>query len=438
MSKVLLLGFSLPTRSGREILQAHNVRSFQFTQALSRAGHEVSFAAKPQPGFVHEHTPPFVERYVEIPFQRPGWRTKLEKLRAEVRPDCCVSSSFLTSYAATFLNWDVPLWFDIYGDPLTEKQASLYYRGDDQGLFSLQSMEWRLLVSGDKFSTCSRPQRYALLGRLGFAGRLNRHTFGYHLVHDIPPGIADIPQPDVAIAGPLVRGSRVKEDDFVLLWAGGYNVWADTETLFKGLAAAMGRDPSVKFISTGGPVVDEKPYRRFLQLVGQSPHRDRFIFLGWVSRTELLQLYQECDSGISTDADCYEAELGTRTRLLEMIGRGMPFISTPSSEIASILARDGFGRLTAVGDSDGLSDIILEMSRKKKSGQSGKKENMAAEARERFAGAHSALVLSEWCRAPAFAPDRKKIVRTARAIASLRGKFRDLKTRYLGIKYKDP
>ena len=39
-----------------------------------------------------------------------------------------------------------------------------------------------------------------------------------------------------------------------MLWSGGYNLWTDVDTLFRGLEAAMARNPKVHFLSTGGAI----------------------------------------------------------------------------------------------------------------------------------------------------------------------------------------
>ena len=53
MSKILMLGFPLPSGNDREIVQARNIRALQFVEALAGEGHELIYAAKPQPHFDH-------------------------------------------------------------------------------------------------------------------------------------------------------------------------------------------------------------------------------------------------------------------------------------------------------------------------------------------------------------------------------------------------
>ena len=176
----------------------------------------------------------------------------------------------------------------------------------------------------------------------------------------------------------------MKPGDFVLLWAGGYNVWTDTQTLFQGLSSAMKEDPDIRFVSTGGPVVNDRPYREFRRMVDQSPSRERFLFMDWVPRSDLLQLYEESDCGISLDTDCYETELGARNRLLDMTGNGLPVIASEGPEISFHLAREGFGRLFKIGDPAGLSHCILEVARLKRSGSLTPKEVLSRRAIDCF------------------------------------------------------
>lgn len=438
MSRIAIIGFPPPSGNDREIVQARNIRALQFVEALAGEGHELIYAARPQPHFDHRTNPPGVHHYVEIDFATRGWRPKMKSLIVKMKPVCLVTTDFFASYAATFLDLEVPSWMDINGDPVAEKQASLYRQGTDRGLFAIPSLESRVLRTGDRFSVASTPQRYALIGKLGCVGRLNRRTFGVSLVHTIHPAAVSFywrrPQPSL----PLIRGKRVKPGDFVILWAGGYNVWTDVQTLFQGISSAMDKDPAIRFVSTGGAVVDSQPYLEFRRMVDQSPSRERFLFMDWIPRSELLQLYEESDCGISLDANCYETELGTRNRLLDMIGNGLPVIASEGPEISFHLAKEGVGRLFKIGDSTGLSHRILEMALLKRSGSLDPKEVISSRALGAFGVAPLSLPLIEWARNPTFAPDRRAISKAFRMKAAFRGMLRDWRAAFWGVNYREP
>jgi len=435
-----MIGFSLPSgEKEKEKVQAYNLRAQQFVEALSGDGHEIVYIARPQPHFEHPTSPETLDSYHEINTSQPGWHRRIKRLVKETGPDCCVTCDFFSSFAASFFDWKIPVWMDIFGDPVAEKQAQLYSQNSDSGLFAPPTMESRLLQKGDRFSSCSTPQKYALIGKLGQTGRLNRHTFGTHLVHAITPSIVSFADDSqIQDQENVIRSKRVAEDDFVLLWAGGYNVWMDAETLFKGLERAMEIDPHLKFVSTGGPVVHEKPYGKFRQLTDLSRNKDRYIFLDWIPRRTLIQLYRECDCGLSIDADCYEAELGTRNRLLEMLAFGLPVITTAATELSAIIARADFGRMIEIGSEEQFSKAVQDTAEAKRSGEAEKKADLSERARQRFSSQKMCLPLVQWCRDPLPAPDKDAVNRAFRIRGRARGKMRDFRARWLGCKYSEP
>jgi glycosyltransferase involved in cell wall biosynthesis len=119
-------------------------------------------------------------------------------------------------------------------------------------------------------------------------------------------------------------------DAFVVLFAGGYNTWLDTETMLEGLLRAMEEDPKVHFVSTGGALRghDETSYQRFVERARGSAHQDRFHFCGWVPTDTLPSVYERAQLGLFVDLPCYEAEFGARTRVLEAMESGVAVAGT--------------------------------------------------------------------------------------------------------------
>ena len=95
---------------------------------------------------------------------------------------------FNNGLRATRLKRRQPLWIDLYGDRLIENQLTMHMRGDDRGLRTTFQYQNIVLQGGDAYSTCSTPQKFALVGQLSMAGRLNRHTLGYDFAQVVLPG----------------------------------------------------------------------------------------------------------------------------------------------------------------------------------------------------------------------------------------------------------
>ncbi|MCH5374301.1 MAG: hypothetical protein JJ992_10005, partial [Planctomycetes bacterium] len=105
---------------------------------------------------------------------------------SSVQP-CATAASFAASRG-------IPFWADVFGDPFSEIQSKAQLSPEDREANSTQYHHvWKLmlpvLLQGDRFSSLSERQRFALIGQLGVAGRLNRLTSGRDIVHAIPYGL---------------------------------------------------------------------------------------------------------------------------------------------------------------------------------------------------------------------------------------------------------
>ena len=215
------------------------------------------------------------------------------------------------------------------------------YRDDDYlGYFFNRVLG--CLFTGDAFSTVSDAQRWALIGELGLAGRLNSLTNGVDLVHTIPCGAEE---DDYRHEERVLRGIDVDDDDFVVLWSGGFNTWTDVDTMFGALSVAMDRDPSIRFVATGGQIDghDELTYPRFVDLIESSPHRDRFTLKGWIPRELVPNYYFEADVGINCEKDIYEVRLGSKHRILDWSRAALPVVTTRVTELSEAVEADGVG-----------------------------------------------------------------------------------------------
>jgi glycosyltransferase involved in cell wall biosynthesis len=197
-----------------------------------------------------------------------------------------------------------------------------------------------------------------------------------------------------------------------VLWAGGYNTWTDVETLYRGLEVAMDAEPSLHFVSVGGDLPSCNAYARFVELIGASSNRDRFHLLGWQPVAAVPSFYLDADLAITLDAACYEAELGTRTRLLEMMQHGLPIVTTLACELSHVIETEQLGTTFAVGDWQRMGQQILALA-----SDQARRRAMGQRAREYASTALSfeyvAAPLRRWTFAPQVAPDRRRATRSA-------------------------
>jgi glycosyltransferase involved in cell wall biosynthesis len=319
--------------------------------------------------------------------------------------DAVVATTDVMNSACAQACGGLPLWCDCNGDPMAECQGIAHLFASDEGLAGQWDMLLPALLRADRFSACSRAQRLALIGQIGACGRLGFRNDGHPLVLACPPATVMADFDPRAGGGP--RETLVPKDAFVVLWTGGYNTWADAETLARGLFAAMERDGRIHYVSTGGAIVghDEQTFARFQALVDASPFAPRFHFAGWVPTGQVAAFYLQADVAVNCDRLTLEGELGWRNRIEEWVCAGLPVVTTDLCELTSDLAGEGLIATFAPGDWAGLRDRLLEAAARPRDEARQRAERAREFMRIHFAPEKIYGALTAWARAPRRAPD---------------------------------
>jgi len=410
MSRVLILGHGPLPFENESKLFGPGIRTWQFAKPLIDDGHEVLIICSRIPFVYAMGKPPVTkvrkERFSFYSVAQAVFEDEafIQDVHDTFDPDCVVAATIFPSYVAAKIRTDRPFWADVFGDTMAEAQAKASTYSDDAYL----SHFWRYMTSvldrADIFSSVSEPQKYALIGQLGLRGRLSKRTIGYEFVHPIPCAVE---VEEYKHQKRVLRGRRVADDDFVVLWSGGYNTWTDVDTLFHGLEMAMAENCRVKFASTGGQIDghDEITYPRLLKMISASPYKDRFIMLGWVPTDEVPSYYFESNVGINIDAQNYEAVLGSRNRILQWMSAGLPVLTTETSEVTRVLRSKELGYTFEHGNPNSLKNAILSLASEPLKAQE------YAERARRFVHEHwtfeaTTEPLRHWVRNPLPAPDR--------------------------------
>jgi len=346
-------------------IYAPGLRLFAFSKVLHQAGYRVIMGE----AFFGEGGPPLsrseeIETFWERRFLPLDSRKAFLEISAWLETEktkAIVSTTDVMNNALAMIQAPVPKWMDFFGHPMVERQEISATFHTDSGLLD----QWRhilpALLTGDHFSTCSNPQRHALIGELGIAGRLNQHTSGHDLVSVILPGtMFHEPEPDGRRA---FRGGNIPEDAFCVLWNGGFNTWVDEETLFEGMSRAMSKSERLHFILTGGEIKghNEATFERFRERVASSPFAARFHFFGWVPLNDLANFYKEADVAINIDRFTYEGILGCRNRVYSWMYFGLPILTTSLSENTRTLAERGLAVGFSIGNPEELSEALLKI-----------------------------------------------------------------------------
>lgn len=363
MSRVLILGHAPFPWEETDKSYGPGTRTWQFAKPLIDDGHDVTVIASRIP-FVYENETEkprashengcVIYRVFQEEFER-GAFTK--SLIDELDPDCVVGATAYPSYVALLYAGEKPVWADVFGSILAEAQAKAAVYADDSYLEHFHRINNLILHTADHYSTVSERQKYELIGQLGVAGRLTSKTMGHDFVSVIPCGI------DTSYASSFSPCRKTSQEDFVVLWSGGYNTWTDIQTLFHGLEKAMSISGRVRYVSTGGEIAghDERTYTRFVEMVEKSPFRDRYELKGWLKKSDVLALYDRAAIGLNIDAIHYEVTFGSRNRILEWALHGIPALTTNLCELTNELGRHKLIFTFSPGDADSLASKIVEL-----------------------------------------------------------------------------
>lgn len=329
-----------------------------------------------------------------------------EKISA-FNPDCVVGVTAYPASVAADLDLDIPFWADIFGSIMAEAQAKAFVYNDNSYLHHFFKMESKVLGKADIFSVVSESQGFGLVGELGIWGRLSKETMGYRFVRVIP---ASIEPDEFKHTKNVIREKLAKKSDFVVLYTGGYNTWTDVDTLFHGLENTMSKNKDIVFVSTGGQLQghDEQTYENFKNMINTSQYKKRFHLCGWVPKEDLPNYYLEADLAINSDKFCYEAILGSRTRVLEWLCASLPFISTNLSEITNYLIENNLAYGFQQGNIKDLTDKIISISSNKQELVL-KKDKLKQILVDEFSYKATSDELLNWLKKPTHSPDHGKI-----------------------------
>jgi glycosyltransferase involved in cell wall biosynthesis len=285
-----------------------------------------------------------------------------EALPLEITAVVATGSAQPYSTAARFARRkNLPLWVYIFGDPVSETQSQLeLMQGTDQQAMDNRLVHvWKLLLDGllqgDMFYGLSRRQRYALQGQLGCAGRLNQFTASSSMCHYLPYAVFE----DDA---PLSPRAQVAGDQFTIMWCGSFNTWMDVPTLTRGITEALKANPGLRLLVVGGRIAgyNEISYNEFLAGIKQAGVEGSVTLMDWQPLAAMQKLYAQCDLGLSIDRFTYEAELGSRTRLINFLAAGLPVVSTVVTELSQQLADDGMLLEFELGNAESLTRVLLD------------------------------------------------------------------------------
>lgn len=418
MSRLLLAGTGPLLEDGVRLVSGQCLRTWHFAAPLLAAGHDVRLLTIPIPGTTHEGQDRVSTQaefrgfaYERALLNDPG--RLLPWLRAEMesfRPDAVLGINAYPAWLLARAAPAMPFWADLNGWTMAEGQVRAATVGHDRDFPHFWRMEVETLLRADRFSTVTERQAHALYGELAMLGRLSGNTFEDSFAVAVPNAVYPAYRELQRAPGnfPPAVGEQLPEDAFVALWSGGFNSWTDVETLVDALAFAFEAAPRLHLVCTGGAISghDEDTYRLFQEASGKRLPEGRVHLLGWVDFDLVLELHRSAHVGISVDGPNTETLFGARNRLTNMMGAGLPVLTTAGTEIAGWIADRRAGQVVPQRNAEALGRALADAAAGNSPLEETGRRAREAALRE-FAPEATLPEFLAWAREPRTASDRR-------------------------------
>lgn len=332
------------------------IRAAELARALA-AEHDVTLAA-PAPS----RAPSERVRLVEAGFEQ------LDVLiEAAARHEVVVAQELPPTLLSRLARLPARVVLDLYNPVVVEVLEAVAARParSQRRIRSLIAARTRAQLAVADFIVCaSERQRDLWLGGMALAGLIDLETYRRDpalrsLIDVVPFGIPAEP-PRAAAESPLRAAfPAIREQDRVLLWAGGLWGWLDPETVIR--ATAMLDRAHLVFMGTSrpGPArTGQEPFAEraveFARREGLEGERVHFN-PGWVPYDERGPWLLDADIGVTSHHDHLEARYSFRTRVLDYLWAGLPVVGTRGDALADLVEREGLGRTAAPGDAEAFA-----------------------------------------------------------------------------------
>lgn len=359
-AKVLVVSHDMVGRR----MAGQGIRYWEFARALSHRFH-VTLAVPDSTDITH---PDFAIKV----FSR-GQADTLKPLVAAA--DVAIMCGYLVGTMPDLADVGTPLIADMYA-PYNFEAIETWAARPLAERLTLHARTWRYLNLpfrvADFFVCSGERQRDFWLGVLEANGRINPYTYGEdktlrRLIDVVGYGLPPEPPRHTR---QVLKGvyKTIVPNDKVIVWMGGIWAWYDPLTLLRAMKRINERRDDVKLVFLGvrhpAPdlVGEMEICARAFQLSKDLGIHDRTVFFEeWVPYEERANYLLEADLGISFHFDHLEGRFCYRSRTLDFIWTGLPFIATAGDTISQLVEQYGLGRTVGFEDEEGLAAAILDL-----------------------------------------------------------------------------
>jgi glycosyltransferase involved in cell wall biosynthesis len=329
------------------------IRYWEMARALERKGHSAAILSRHlEEGFSSNIT--FVGKASFSNLVRWIWRS--DYVVQTGRP-LSLLLTVLFRKKSIFDQYD-PVIFEL----LEQKPVGWAEKLRLRGMLFLWKARQRLILRwGQQFLVANEKQKDLLIGQLAILGQADKLAS----VTIMPFGLPDVkPYKNRSV----LRGSKIRDTDFLLIWGGGIWDWFDPFTLLKALSILKARREDIKvyFPGINPPSPDTRKMTvtdaflteaRSLGLLATSV----FVNDGWTAYADRADYLLEADAGITLHRDSLETRFAFRTRVLDYLWAGLPIIASQGDSWAEVIDRKGLGITVVPGDVDGLVSAIEKL-----------------------------------------------------------------------------
>jgi glycosyltransferase involved in cell wall biosynthesis len=224
--------------------------------------------------------------------------------------------------------------------------------------------------AGSYFVASNERQRDYWLGYIMASGGILPSTLDHRSADDLI-GLAPfgMEESDPVQNRHGLRGRHgIREDDIVVLWAGGIWDWFDAETPIRAVAALAEEDPRYKLVFYGtvhpNSTIGRPPAVERAQKVAEELGvlGTAVVFLDeWVPADERADFLLDADLAVSAHKSSLETHYSFRTRILDHFWARLPSIVSEGDWFAEYIAREGLGSVTPIGDVDATKAAIRRL-----------------------------------------------------------------------------
>ncbi len=330
------------------------IRYWELAHALKRKGHQTVI----------------LSRYLEKGFSSEGLtftgRTSLANLLSWIcRSDCVIQPGSPVAILLS-LAFRKRIIFDQY-DPvvfefLERRPSTLSGKIWKWAMLLLWKIRQRIILRfGKSFLVANEKQKDFLIGQLTILG----YTSKLDTIVVLPFGLSVVKP---VKKHPVLRGTKIKDTDFLLVWGGGIWDWFDPLSLLQALAKIKQRRDDIKVYFPGlrPPSPDSQKMAvtdRFIAEAERLGLLETSVFINrkWTQYDQRADYLLEADAGVSLHKDSLETRFSFRTRMLDYVWAGLPIIATKGDAWADLIEKKGMGITVPPNDRDGIVQAIIKM-----------------------------------------------------------------------------